>query len=42
MDDFMNGDATCLLANGHVGPHEWTPDSEIIVSFVPSPERERE
>jgi hypothetical protein len=27
--------ATCLLAEGHEGPHEWTPDEEIVVEFVP-------
>lgn len=27
--------ATCLLEDGHSGPHEWTPDSEIVVSFAP-------
>jgi hypothetical protein len=24
---------TCLLPAGHDGPHEWTPDSRITVSF---------
>lgn len=33
---------TCLLENGHDGPHEWTRDDEIMVTFVapPAPERE--
>lgn len=26
---------TCLLEDGHDGPHEWTPDSDITVSFAP-------
>lgn len=26
-------DATCLLPDGHEGPHEWTPDNEIIIRF---------
>jgi hypothetical protein len=24
---------TCMLLEGHEGPHEWTRDSNIIVSF---------
>jgi hypothetical protein len=24
---------TCMLADGHDGPHEWTPDDEIVVEF---------
>jgi hypothetical protein len=24
---------TCMLPDGHDGPHEWTPDSEIVVQF---------
>jgi hypothetical protein len=28
-------DCTCLLPGGHDGPHEWTPDSEIVVAFLP-------
>ena len=24
---------TCLLPDGHDGPHEWTDDSEIVVEF---------
>jgi len=26
-------DGTCLLAAGHAGPHEFTPDDEIVVRF---------
>lgn len=26
---------TCLLPRGHDGPHEWTPDGEIVAEFVP-------
>lgn len=25
--------ASCLLEHGHEGPHEWTPDKEIVVKF---------
>jgi hypothetical protein len=25
--------ATCLLLCGHEGPHQWTPDSQIKVTF---------
>ena len=24
---------TCMLLNGHDGPHEWTPDDEIMIEF---------
>jgi hypothetical protein len=27
------GNATCLLPEGHDGPHDWTSDSEIVVTF---------
>ena len=27
------GEATCLLEDGHEGPHEWTPDNEIMITF---------
>lgn len=30
---FVLGNATCLLADGHDGPHSWTPDEEIEVEF---------
>ena len=30
----IEGNATCLLPDGHDGPHEWTPDSEITVRFI--------
>ena len=26
--------ATCFLPNEHRGPHEWTPDSEIAITFI--------
>lgn len=26
---------TCLRLDGHAGPHEWTPDSEIVIEFLP-------
>lgn len=25
--------STCMLWDGHDGPHEWTPDDEIGVTF---------
>lgn len=25
---------TCMLPQGHDGPHEWTPDSEITITFT--------
>jgi hypothetical protein len=27
-------DATCLLEKGHTGPHEWTPDEGLVVTFA--------
>lgn len=27
--------ATCLLESGHTGPHQWTADDSIEVSFAP-------
>lgn len=26
--------ATCMPPHGHDGPHEWTLDNEILVTFV--------
>lgn len=26
-------ETTCMLLNGHDGPHEWTRDDEVMVSF---------
>jgi hypothetical protein len=26
---------TCMLMDGHAGPHEWTRDDEIQVRFAP-------
>lgn len=26
---------TCMLLDGHKGPHEWTRDDEIRVRFAP-------
>jgi hypothetical protein len=28
-----DGAATCMLEDHHDGPHEWTPDSQIIITF---------
>jgi hypothetical protein len=33
---YMNN-ATCFLEHGHSGPHEWTPDSQIVVTFSATP-----
>ena len=30
---YVTGDAICMLHAGHKGPHEWTPDDQITVSF---------
>ena len=30
---------TCMLDDGHAGPHEWTGDDGIVVEFPPSAER---
>lgn len=27
-------DCCCMLPDGHDGPHEWTPNDEIVVSFA--------
>jgi hypothetical protein len=29
-----SGNATCMLEDGHDGPHDWTSDSEIVVEFT--------
>ena len=26
---------TCMLLLGHDGPHEWTRDDRIVISFAP-------
>jgi len=26
---------TCMLLDGHDGPHEWTRDDEIVIQFLP-------
>ena len=28
---------TCLLQAEHTGSHEWTPDSQIMITFAPAP-----
>lgn len=30
--------ATCMLEEGHAGPHEFTPDKAIGIAFAPSDE----
>jgi hypothetical protein len=32
-EDGPDSDSTCMLDDGHDGPHEFTPDSEIVVKF---------
>lgn len=34
-DDGEEYGATCLLDDGHEGPHEWTPDKDIRIAFAP-------
>lgn len=31
--DAVVANCTCFLLDGHAGPHEWTPDSEIVISL---------
>lgn len=31
--DFVGG--TCMLLDGHDGPHEFTPDGDIRITFAP-------
>ena len=38
IDSFNEWPATCMLPAGHAGPHEWTPDSETAIKFLPKPE----
>lgn len=38
-DAYNEPHATCMLEDGHEGPHEWTLDNEIMISF-PSKEKE--
>jgi hypothetical protein len=33
-DDWDLPAGTCLLPDGHDGPHEFTDDSDIIIQFV--------
>jgi hypothetical protein len=33
-DGQVSLNATCFLEDGHSGPHEWTPDNDITVSFT--------
>ena len=32
-EHYLDTSATCLLQEGHDGPHEWTPDDQIVVTF---------
>lgn len=40
-DDWINTyyghNKTCLLTEGHGGPHEWSNDFDIKIKFLPSP-----
>lgn len=30
---FLRGDGTCMLPDGHDGPHAFTPDDRLFVRF---------
>jgi hypothetical protein len=30
----FNNPSTCMLPDGHAGPHQWTPDGEIEITFL--------
>lgn len=32
------GNGTCMLERGHEGPHEFTPDDQIVIGFPEVPE----
>lgn len=34
-EDSPDGEATCMLPDGHPGPHKFTPDGQITLSFLP-------
>lgn len=36
MADLFQNTATCMLEDGHAGPHEWTPDNDITITFAQS------
>jgi hypothetical protein len=38
-DGDVSLDGTCMLEAGHDGPHEFTPDSDIGVTFAPAEAR---
>lgn len=38
-DDGMS--TTCMLWDKHKGPHEWTRDEDILVTFAPKKEKGR-
>ncbi len=29
----VDGDGTCFRFHGHFGPHKFTPDSDLMISF---------
>ena len=37
-DSVSEPSATCMLEKNHEGPHEWTLDGEIVISFPPKEE----
>ena len=34
---FVRGEGTCLLPDGHDGPHIYTPDDEFTIVFATEP-----
>jgi hypothetical protein len=34
---YFEDGSTCLLDDGHDGPHEWTPDNAIGITFAEEP-----
>lgn len=34
---FEDGHHTCMLPTGHDGPHEPTPDSDIVIRLIDPP-----
>lgn len=34
---FIHGEGTCMLSDGHAGPHVYTPDDELVIKFTVEP-----